>query len=96
MVIIPAEWPIQRVEHWRSLLVARAIENQCYMVACNAAGETGETVFGGHSMIVDPWGKIIVEGGEAPLLLTAQIEMDTVEEVRKKIPVFEDRRPDLY
>jgi omega-amidase len=96
MVIIPAEWPIQRVEHWRSLLVARAIENQCYMIACNAVGETGSTFFGGHSMIVDPWGKIIVEGGESPMLLTAQIEMDTVEEVRKKIPVFEDRRPDLY
>jgi predicted amidohydrolase len=47
-------------------------------------------------MIVDPWGKIIVEGGETPMLLTAQIEMDTVEEVRKKIPVFEDRRPELY
>jgi omega-amidase len=96
MVIIPAEWPIQRTEHWRALLVARAIENQCYIVACNAVGETGETVFAGHSMIVDPWGKIIVEGGESPMLLTAQVEMDVVEEVRKKIPVFEDRRPDLY
>jgi omega-amidase len=96
IIIIPAEWPIQRVEHWRALLVARAIENQCYMVACNAVGETGSTTFGGHSMIVDPWGKIIVEGGESPMLLTAQIEMDTVDEVRKKIPVFEDRRPDLY
>ncbi len=96
VVIIPAEWPIQRVEHWRALLVARAIENQCYMVACNAVGETGETFFGGHSMIVDPWGKIIIEGGESPMLLTAQVEMDTVEEVRSKIPVFEDRRPDLY
>ena len=47
-------------------------------------------------MIVDPWGKIIIEGGESPMLLTAEIEMDLVDEVRKRIPVFEDRRTDLY
>jgi omega-amidase len=96
MIILPAEWPITRVEHWRALLVARAIENQCFMVATNAAGETGGTVFGGHSMIVDPWGKIVIEGGEDPMLLTAEIDLDLVDEVRERIPVFEDRRPDLY
>ncbi len=96
MVVIPAEWPIERVEHWRALLVARAIENQLYIVAVNAAGTTGDTVFGGHSMIVDPWGKIVVEAGEAPMLLTAEIEMDLVDEVRKRIPIFEDRRTDVY
>jgi omega-amidase len=96
MIILPAEWPITRVEHWRALLVARAIENQCFMVATNAAGETGGTVFGGHSMIVDPWGKIVIEGGEDPMLLTAEIDLDLVDEVRERIPVFEDRRPELY
>jgi predicted amidohydrolase len=47
-------------------------------------------------MIVDPWGKIVVEAGEAPQLITAEIELDVVDEVRKRIPVFEDRRTDLY
>jgi omega-amidase len=96
MIILPAEWPLARVEHWRALLIARAIENQCYIVATNAAGETGGTVFGGHSMIVDPWGKIVIEGGEDPMLLTAEIDLDLVDDVRQRIPVFEDRRPDLY
>ena len=96
MVIIPAEWPLVRIDHWRALLVARAIENQCYIIATNAAGETGDTVFGGHSMIVDPWGKIVVEGGESPMLLTADIEMDLVDEVRQRIPVFEDIRDDVF
>lgn len=96
LVIIPAEWPLERVEHWRALLRARAIENQSYIVACNAAGQTGETVFGGHSMIIDPWGKTVLEGGEAPMLLTAEIEMDLVDEVRQRIPVFDDRREDMY
>jgi predicted amidohydrolase len=96
LIIIPAEWPIERVEHWRVLLQARAIENQCYIVATNAAGQSGETTFGGHSMIVDPWGKIVVEAGEHPMLLNAEIELDTVDAVRRRIPVFEDRRPELY
>jgi len=96
MIIIPAEWPIERIEHWRALLIARAIENQCYIVACNSAGQTGDTTFGGNSMIVDPWGKVVVAGGESPNLLTAEIEMDAVDEIRKRIPIFEDRRTDIY
>ena len=96
LIIIPAEWPIARVEHWRTLLQARAIENQCYIVAVNTCGQIGDTVFGGHSMVVDPWGKIVVEAGETPALLNVDIEMDAVDEVRKRIPVFEDRRPELY
>jgi omega-amidase len=96
MMILPAEWPIERIEHWRTLLQARAIENQCYVVAANAAGTTGDTTYGGHSMIVDPWGKIVVEAGEQPIMLTAEIEMDNVEDIRRRIPVFEDRRPELY
>lgn len=96
LIFIPAEWPLERIEHWRTLLIARAIENQCYIIACNAAGQIGDTVFGGHSMIVDPWGKIIVEAGESPQLITAQIELDTVDEVRQRIPIFEDLRRDLY
>ena len=77
-------------------MVARAIENQCYMVACNAAGLIGDTVFGGHSMIVDPWGKIVVEAGETPQLVTAEIELDVVDEVRSKMTVLADRRPEFY
>ncbi len=96
LIVIPAEWPIQRVEHWRTLLQARAIENQCYIVACNAVGETGDTTFAGHSMIVDPWGKIVIEVGETPMLATAEIELDLVDEVRQRIPVFADRRTDVY
>jgi len=96
LIIVPAEWPLARIDHWRALLVARAIENQCYIVACNAVGETGDTVFGGHSMIVDPWGKIVVEGGQEPLTLTATIDLDRIAAVRKQIPVFDDLRFDIY
>lgn len=96
VIVLPAEWPIERIDHWRTLLQARAIENQCYMVATNSAGQTGNTTFGGHSMIVDPWGKIVVEVGESPTLVTAEIDVDYVDVIRNRIPVFEDRRPDVY
>ncbi len=96
VIVIPAEWPIDRIDHWRTLLIARAIENQCYMVATNSVGLTGSTTFGGHSMIVDPWGKIVVEVGETPTLVTAEIDLDYVDVIRNRIPVFEDRRPDVY
>lgn len=96
LIIVPAEWPMARLEHWRTLLIARAIENQCYIIAVNACGQTGDTVFGGHSMIIDPWGKVVVEAGEEPMLLTGEIELERVAEVRKRIPVFDDRRPETY
>ena len=96
LIILPAEWPAERIEHWRALVRARAIENQCYMIACNAAGQTGDTVFGGHSMIVDPWGEVVIEGGSSPMLLTAEIELGLVDEVRRRIPALDDRRTDLF
>jgi predicted amidohydrolase len=96
MVYLPAEWPHPRLAHWRTLLRARAIENQMYMVGVNRVGGDGTYNFFGHSAIIDPWGNAVVEGGETELLLTATIETDMVTEVRQKIPVFKDRRPELY
>ncbi len=96
IVIVPAQWPLVRIEHWRALLIARAIENQCFMIGVNSAGKIGDTVFGGHSMIVDPFGKIIVEAGEDPQMHTVDIELDRVKEAQTQIPVFESRRPETY
>lgn len=96
VIIIPAEWPLERIEHWRALLIARAIENQCYIIATNAAGKTEDTLFGGHSMVIDPWGKVVVEAGESPQLLTVDIDLQLVQEVRARIPVFKDMRVDIY
>ncbi|NDJ59887.1 MAG: carbon-nitrogen family hydrolase [Chloroflexi bacterium] len=90
MVIIPAEWPIERIDHWRALLQARAIENQCFVVATNCVGKTGDATFGGHSMIVDPWGKIVLEVGESPTLATAEIDLDLVDVVRNRMSTLDD------
>ncbi len=96
MLLLPAEWPHPRLDHWRTLLRARAIENQLFVAGCNRVGRSGETSFCGHSAIVDPWGEVVVEGGEEATLLTATIDTAQVADVRARIPIFADRRPDVY
>lgn len=96
MMILPAEWPHPRRMHWRTLLRARAIENQMFLIACNRVGEGGGNQFFGHSAIIDPWGETIIEGGEQEMLLTADIDFGRLPNVRAKIPIFTDRRPEVY
>ncbi|SFK89645.1 Carbon-nitrogen hydrolase [Paenibacillus sp. 1_12] len=96
IMFVPAEWPNPRLHHWRTLLMARAIENQMFVVSCNRVGISGTTEFFGHSMVIDPWGEALAEGDETEQVIRAQIDLALVDEVRSRIPVFEDRRPALY
>ncbi|MFC7371749.1 carbon-nitrogen family hydrolase [Fictibacillus iocasae] len=97
IVFVPAQWPIQRDKHWRTLLTARAIENQCYIVACNRIGKDPANTFAGQSLIIDPWGEIVAEAGSHDeTLLSADIDPALSDEVRSRIPIFEDRRENLY
>ena len=75
ILFVPAEWPHPRLHHWRTLLTARAIENQMYVIACNRTGQSGNDRFFGHSMIIDPWGEIIAEGDEEEVILMADIDL---------------------
>lgn len=96
LVLLPAEWPAARLEHWRLLLQARAVENQFFIAAVNRVGASKGELFGGHSLLVDPWGRILAEAGDAPELLTADIDLEDVPRTRRLIPVLDDRRPDSY
>jgi omega-amidase len=96
IVLVVAEWPVRRIGHWKTLLLARAIENQMFIAACNCLGEFKEETFGGCSAIVDPWGRYVVEGGEEESLLTAEIDLDMVEKTRRQFPFFKDSRRDIY
>lgn len=96
VLFIPAEWPNPRLHHWRTLLTARAIENQMYIVACNRVGISESTEFFGHSLIIDPWGEIVAEAGEEETIVTAELDLNLVDQVRQRIPIFEDRRPQFY
>ncbi len=96
IIFVVAEWPLPRLAHWRALLISRAIENQCYVVACNRAGVDPNNTFAGHSIIIDPWGEIIAEADTNETTLLGNINIQKVQEVRKQIPIFQDRRPTFY
>ncbi|WP_223069678.1 carbon-nitrogen family hydrolase [Paenibacillus caui] len=96
VLINTAQWPSARVDHWRTLIISRAIENQSYMIAVNRCGTSRETAFPGNSLVVDPWGEVLFEGDGSEQIFVVDIDLDKVDEIRKRIPVFDDQRFDLY
>ena len=96
VLFVVAQWPAPRLAHWKALLISRAIENQCYVIACNRVGQDPNNTFAGHSLVIDPWGEIIAEAGDSEELLSADVNLELVKEIRKQIPVFTDRRTEFY
>ncbi|ANU22170.1 carbon-nitrogen family hydrolase [Planococcus donghaensis] len=96
LIFVSAEWPEPRIDHWRTLLQARAIENQCFIVGVNRIGSDPNNVFGGSTMVVAPWGEIRLDMKKEEGIGYVEIDLNEVEEVRKRIPVFDDRREKLY
>ena len=92
LVLIPAAWPRPRLEHWRVLLRARAIENQAIVIACNGTGDDHGTSLGGHSMVVDAWGDVVAEAGADQQLLSATVDLDRVTAIRAELPFLDHRR----
>ncbi|XP_005245271.1 deaminated glutathione amidase isoform X2 [Homo sapiens] len=83
--------------HWEVLLRARAIETQCYVVAAAQCGRHHEKRASyGHSMVVDPWGTVVARCSEGPGLCLARIDLNYLRQLRRHLPVFQHRRPDLY
>lgn len=91
MLIVPAQWPEARLEHWRLLNRARAIENQIFVLAANRTGSDRSGVYPGHSLIIDPWGEILAEAGSEEGIITAEIDFGIIGEAANTIPVFADR-----
>lgn len=95
-IFIVSNFPNPKVNHWRTLLQARAIENQLYIVACNRVGAAESNTYFGHSLIIDPWGEIIAEGNDEESILAGTVDFAAVDAVRKKIPMYYDRQPASY
>ena len=96
MLFVVSQWPKERIFHLQTLTVARAIENQMFVVCCNSCGTAGKTVYGGNSAIIDPWGQTVVAAGEYEEILTGDCDLNTLTYIRNTIPVFRDRKPNLY
>lgn len=94
LVVYPSAWVAgpHKVEQWRTLVAARAIENECFVAGLSRTGG-GRC---GNSLVVDPLGVTLVTAGEEERLLTCDIEASEVARAREAMPVLEHRRPDLY
>ena len=80
--------------HWHILNRARAIENGCYMLSpCSTGPVPGGGACFGHSLVVDPWGRVIADGGEGPGILRARVDLDLVADARRRIPSLQHDRP---
>ena len=90
--LVPAAWPMARVEHWCTLGRARAIENQCVLIACNTAGTHGGYQMGGASQVVSAQGVVLAEAGPDEEVLSVDIDVDEVSAWRRDFPVLADRR----
>lgn len=90
--LVPANWPDTRRVHWRTLLRARAIENQAYVVGVNRVGAGGKLTYTGDSAIIDPLGEVLASaaGGEATLV--CDVEAATVADTRERFRFLQDRR----
>lgn len=87
IVIIPAQFPKPRLNHWSVLLQARAIENQYFVAGCNRTGEDSPSQsFFGHSMIIDPWGEILMQGREEETLVALELNLSQTETARQEFP----------
>jgi omega-amidase len=97
ILVIPSAWPRERIDHYLSLLKARAIENLCFVLSSNKVGKNAlGMTYGGHSVAYDPWGKKLGELGTKEGILRLTLEMDDLDRIRGSFPVFEARREEVY
>lgn len=96
LLFVPAQWPTMRLRHWQVLNEVRAIENQLFVCAVNGCGTIGRAPIAGHSVVYDPWGTNLLEMGDIEEIRTVEIDLDIVSDIRNKINIFKDRRPELY
>jgi len=90
LFLVIANWPLPREGHWVTLLEARAIENLAYVVGVNRAGSDPKYVYFGRSRIIDPHGKVLAEAGREETVITADVDIATVEAWRKDFPALSD------
>ena len=98
IILVPASWGFPRALQWRTLLRARAVENEVFVAGVNRVGRsvvTGEDYVGG-SGIYDPFGYELAHSESSEEVITAEVDLSLIRKVRKKLPLWEDRRRDLY
>lgn len=95
ILVVCAQWPKSRMDHWLTLLKARAIENQMFVVAVNRLGKKEKIFYNGHSVGFDPWGRRLIELGPHRELGVLEIDLTEVKKIRAQYPFFKERRIDV-
>jgi predicted amidohydrolase len=90
--VVVANWPDRRRHHWTTLLQARAIENQAYVIGVNRVGHGSGLDYTGDSRIIDPWGEILAAAAGSETMLLADLDPQIVRDAREKFPILADRR----
>jgi predicted amidohydrolase len=98
VIAVPAAFTLATTrEHWEVLLRARAIEDQCFVVAANQYGEHAPGIrSGGRSLIVDPWGVVLATAPDAETYVIAELDLERQAEIRRSLPSLANRRPQAY
>lgn len=96
IITVAASWPKSREEHWITLLKARAIENQCYVIGINRIGFGDGLEYNGKSIFVSPNGEILNEINSKEILIIQDLKIETIKEVKERFDIKKDRREDLY
>jgi deaminated glutathione amidase len=94
ILLAPSGW-VQgdlKVDHWQTMIRARALENGCYVIAPDQLGN----IYIGHSMVVDPLGRIVVDLGDREGVEIVEIDYGLVQDTRAKLPLLQNRRTDIY
>ena len=97
IIFVPAEFTMPTgKDHWECLLRARAIENECYIIAPAQIGKKPAFQSYGRSLIIDPWGTVIAKASDKECVISAEIDMEYLEKIRRCIPCLEHRKPEVY
>lgn len=97
VLLVPSAFPLVRLEHWKTILHCRAIENQVYVLAANRVGTDHGLIFCGYSCVIDPYGVLLTSASEIDdALLLSDITPERIAAVRQRMRVLQDRRPELY
>jgi len=93
---VPANWPERRAHAWRTLLAARAIDCQCWVLGVNRVGEAEGYPHRGDSSLLDPWGKVVATLADEPGIVVGEVDAEVVRTAREHFSFLADRRPDVY
>ncbi len=98
IIAVPSAFTLATTrDHWEVLVRARAIEDQCFVIAANQIGEhPGGLRSGGRSMIVDPWGLVLATAPDTETAIVAELDLDALRDIRRRLPSLANRRPEVY